>query len=157
MYQVEHTQLAISCVKCIQYWNSGSLVSSEMWKGKNVQILPPCITSENYHWVHPNYFYSNLNFCCLLVYTTPCQKLYVLLWIKVPLFLCTIDVSYFKHNNLTLMWSCGRSNWHPVMNDIINTVEVSTKTCWHNTNSQAANVGFVFNCVVPIDSLPAVL
>ena len=48
MYQVEHTQLAISCVKCIQYWNSGSLVSSEMWKGKNVQILPPCITSENF-------------------------------------------------------------------------------------------------------------
>jgi len=77
--------------------------------------------------------------------TTPCQKVYVLLWTKVPLFLCTVDVGYFRHNNLFLMWSCPKSNWHPVMNEIISTLEVSTKTWWHNTNFKVANVGFVFN------------
>ena len=96
------------------------------------------------YWAHADYLCSNLNFCCLLGCTTPCQKVYVLLWTKVPLFLCTADVGYFRHNNLFLMWSCPKSNWHPVMNEIINTVEVSTKTWWHNTNFQVANVGFVF-------------
>jgi len=148
MQQVEHTQLAISCVKCIQYWNSGSLVSSEMWNGENVHILPPCITLENFSWVHANYLYSNLNFCCLLAYTTLCQKADVLLWTKVPLFLCTVDVGYFRHSNLFLMWCCGKSNWHPVTNEIISTVEVSTKTWWQNTNSHVANVGFVFNLIM---------
>ena len=148
MHQVEHTQVAISSVKCIQNLNSSSLVSSEMWHGKNVHIFATMHYFGKFQWVHANYMYSNLHFCCLLAYTTPCQKVYVLLWTKVPLFLCTVDVSYFRHNNLFLMWCCGKSNWHLVMNETISTVEVSTKTWWHNSNFQVANVDFAFNLII---------